>query len=207
MNKNPILKKYLDIHTEKAEKSGLTPEALWGGQRSQVIRFKILEKLFINNSGFSLLDLGCGLSDFYSFLEEKKFKDIDYTGVDINNTFIEESKNRYPDLNFYHGSIESIPKNINFDYVIASGLYNLGNSPIESSSFFVEQFIQLFKKVNVGIGVNFLSSWHKHQDNVSTYHNPAEMLTLCKDFISPHIVIYHHYLPNDFTVFVYKNQI
>lgn len=206
INSDSILKRYMDIHTEKAEKAGLTSEALWGSQKSQHIRFSVLEKLFLKNSEFSVLDLGCGLGDFCKYLFDNNFKRIQYTGVDINRVFVDESQQRFPESTFIHGSIESIPIGLNFDYVIASGIYNLGDSPAESAGFFVEQFTQLFESINIGLAVNFLSAWSTKKDNISTYHNPSEMLALCYQYFGPNIVIYHNYLPNDFTVFIYKNQ-
>ena len=50
-----------------------------------------------NNS--TLLDFGCGFSDFAQFLEKKKFN-VKYYGCDLIDAFLKVSKNKYPQYTF-----------------------------------------------------------------------------------------------------------
>ena len=43
----------------------------WGSKKTQNIRFENIYKYF-KKENFSVLDVGCGLGDFYDFLKKKK---------------------------------------------------------------------------------------------------------------------------------------
>lgn len=201
-----IHNQYLAIHNERINQFGFTEKALWGSKASQYKRFEIFEKLFLNENKFNLLDIGCGLCDFYKFLTDRKFY-VDYTGLEINESFCKESKFRYPDINIVMGDCKSIPSNIQWDYVVASGIYNLGKSVEEAEEAFLSDFSILYPNIQIGFAVNFLSSNSENKDNISIYHNPGRILTLIQSNISKNVVLFHHYLPNDFTILVYKNRI
>ena len=70
----------------------------WGSKKTQRIRFENIYKYFDKNN-FSVLDVGCGLGDFYSFLKKKKIN-FKYTGIDINEVFINKCKRKYKNINF-----------------------------------------------------------------------------------------------------------
>lgn len=202
---NDIINKYLEEHDKRIEKYGINTLALWGSKESQEKRFETLCKLFINNNKFSVLDLGSGLSQFFPFLKSKGFFDFEYLGVEVNEKFIHECKKTFPDINITKGSVEEfIAKNKKVDYIVASGLYNLGNSVEEAEAFFLEQFKKLYKITNVGFAVNFLSIHSQNKDGKSIYHNPKDMLGLCIENFSSHVILDQSYLPHDFTIFVYK---
>lgn len=201
-----IHNQYLAIHNERINKFGFTELALWGSKESQYKRFGILEKLILNEKKFNLLDIGCGLSDFYKYLTDRNFY-VDYTGLEINELFCKESKCRYPSINIVMGDCKSIPSNFQWDYVVASGIYNLGKSVEEAEDAFLSDFSILYPNIQIGFAVNFLSSNSENKDNISIYHDPGRILTLIQSKISKNVVLLHHYLPNDFTILVYKNRI
>ena len=70
----------------------------WGSRKTQVLRFENIYKYF-NKDNFSVLDVGCGLGDFYKFLKKKKIK-FKYSGIDINEDFINICKKKYKKANF-----------------------------------------------------------------------------------------------------------
>lgn len=184
--------------------NGFTEKSLWGSKASQEIRFKTLTLLFAESRNFSVLDLGCGLCDFYNYLINAGYSDFEYTGLEINERFYNEVRNKKLPVDIIHGSIESLSENKNFDYVVASGIYNLGNSADESEKFFLDQFKTLYPRIRKGFAVNFLSAFSKNKDKVSTYHEPLRLLSLCMSEFSEKVVLYHNYLPHDFTILVYK---
>ena len=60
---------YNQLIRKKLDKSFLTVG--WGSKKTQKIRFENIYKYFDKNN-FSVLDVGCGLGDFYLFLKKKK---------------------------------------------------------------------------------------------------------------------------------------
>ena len=188
------------------EDNGFTEKSLWGSSRSQQLRFFILSKLFRSKKDFSILDVGCGLCDFYVFLQQHGFENIRYTGLEINPLFVKEVSLRHPSLHIIEGSVDDLPVATRWDYVIASGIYNLGTSVESTEDFFIQQFEKLFPNIEIGFAVNFLSAFSTNKDDVSMYHQPSVILEKCMQHFSPHVQLHQDYLPHDFTVLVYKNQ-
>src|SRR4030042_2838585 len=71
----------------------------WGSRESQEKRFEVLSQIALLN-GKTVLDVGCGLGDFYIWLK-RKYSDIRYTGIDIIPSMIEIALKNYPEARFY----------------------------------------------------------------------------------------------------------
>lgn len=192
-----------------AAKHGMNSKALWGSKESQEIRFSILKKIFLSKSNFTVIDYGCGLAHFYKYLINEGFSNFEYIGVEINDHFIMEIKNQNPSLRIEKGSIEKITKIINseqVDYVVSSGIYNLGENRKVVQSKFLSEYTLLFEKIHIGCASNFLSDLSENKDNSSIYHNSSELISNCQKIISKNIVYFHNYLPHDFTILIYKKN-
>ena len=101
-------KLYLDIHNKMKSEHGFSSKALWGSENSQRIRFEILTKCMSpTQSTIKILDVGSGLGHLYGYLLEKGFE-IDYTGLEINKEFVEQSKKTYPHAKFILGDINQL---------------------------------------------------------------------------------------------------
>ncbi len=208
--KKEIEDRYLDIHNKMADQNGLTEKALWGSKESQEKRFQALSKVFLNNKGFTVIDYGCGLCHFYDFLLSNGFSDFKYIGIDINERFVKESKKKHPHLKIEKGGklqTLEILKSENVDYLISSGIYNLGNNCDEVNQVFLTDYNDFFDFLNIGAGSNFLSDFSSKKDAESIYHNPFDLLEKCSKTISKNILYFHNYLPHDFTILMYKNHV
>ena len=199
-----LKKLYLDIHNKMKSQHGFSPKALWGSKNSQEIRFDILTKCIMpTDEKIKVLDVGSGLGHLYGYLLEKGF-DIDYTGLEINKEFVEQSRKIFPKGNFILGDIEQLDlQNTMYDYCFASGIYNLGIKK-ETQEVFVNDFKSIIKLTKQACGVNFLSSTSKNQDNISVYHEPSEIMELVEKELSNNYETIQNYLPNDFTILIYK---
>lgn len=80
------------------KQKGRSDKVAWSEPGSQLKNFKMVAKYI--SEGDSVLDFGCGIGDFYRYLEEKNKKPSKYLGVDINKNFIEDAKKTYKDQNF-----------------------------------------------------------------------------------------------------------
>jgi SAM-dependent methyltransferase len=197
---------YIEVHNDMINKYGFTAKSLWGSRESQYVRFNKLREILLTENNYSVMDLGCGLCDFYEFLNSKGALNLRYTGFEINEKFYNAAKTRFPELDIRNGSLELLKTQENFDYVIASGIYNLGSSSEDLIELFVSQFKALYDKINIGFAVNFLSIHSEQPDSTSIYHDPINVFKKCLTNFSKYVQIDQTYLPNDFTVFVYKNK-
>ena len=174
----------------------------WGSSKSQIKRFKVLAEIGIN-SGDKVLDVGCGLSDFYAWSKKKKLQ-IKYTGLDMTPGMIKKSKKKFPKINFLQGTIDQFNiKSHNFDYIIASGIFvYVKNNPDKYIKKTVSKMFSLSKK---GIAFNSLSSFSLKKNKNEFYANPLDMFNFCKN-LTPRIVLRHDYHDNDFTIYMYKEK-
>lgn len=177
-------------------------EALhYSSGESQVIRFIVLSQIS-NLKEKSVLDLGCGFGDFGYYLK-KDGKVIRYLGVDISLKMIERAKLKYSDLRFTHLNPNEMKGfSTNFDYCLASGVFNLKQEKIKDSLEYLESNIKwMFNRANYGIAFNFTTNSFGDDDIVE--YDSHEILKISKK-LSPKIILREDYLEGDATVYIYK---
>lgn len=198
---------YVEFHSRRANEKGLTPEALWGSSRSQRIRFEVLATMIDERENFSILDVGCGLADFYDYLRSRGCLNIRYVGLDYNELFIKEASARYPECAFFVCDLEEHARDerVSYDYVVASGIYNLGED-YKGTLLRIERDMRIAHRVaKKAYGVNFLSIFADTRDPQSLYYDPNEMLKLGQAIFGRYLRLHHDYLQHDFTLLLFKS--
>lgn len=74
------------------------------------------------------LEIGCATGEFCYVLDKRGLKVL---GVDISNSAILEAKRRYPNIDFFVGSVEDLPEKEKFDYIFAFEVIEHVLSPTE----------------------------------------------------------------------------
>jgi RimJ/RimL family protein N-acetyltransferase/SAM-dependent methyltransferase len=189
--------------TERAEQFGNDVRTLnWGSKASQEQRFAVLANIGdLNNK--SILDVGCGLGDFYGWLEKQHIK-TDFYGIDITAKLIEMASERFPSATFEAGGLINQPHFAHeIDFVFASGIFCLRqDKPFQYMS---EMISIMFKLCRIGIAFNSLSIWSPEQDVGEFYADPLETIAFCKT-LTPWVALRHDYHPRDFTIYMYKGK-
>lgn len=73
----------------------------------------------------SVLDIGCGNGRFAGFLDHQGLAEIDYTGVDPEERFIEIARREHPGRTFIKGTIEqALALPLSYDLVVCFGLFH-----------------------------------------------------------------------------------
>lgn len=182
---------------------GYSYRALGFGQRaSQEKRFEALVPLgsFHNRS---LLDAGCGFGDLLVYLRGRGMAPS-YTGVDICEPMIEHCRKRFQDdcARFTVGDALTFEaENGPYDYVLASGLFGLAARGTRQR--IKPTLERLFSMCRRALAVNFLSLCAARRRPGRLYLDPLEMLRLALA-ITPAVRLDHGYLPNDFTLCLYR---
>ncbi len=166
----------------------------------QLFRFRKLCEI-ANLKGRKVLEIGCGIGDFYPFLMNK-FTDVHYTGIDIVPELIDYAKKKYPEA-FFHciDLLENIFKD-RFEYVFISGVFN---NEINNATQFLFSMISIaYELCENGLAFNFTSNYVNRYDNGMAYHDPVAVLSFCLENLSKRVFLYHHYERCDVAVFVYR---
>tara|TARA_B110000503_G_scaffold140872_1_gene232898 strand:+ start:1008 stop:1601 length:594 start_codon:yes stop_codon:yes gene_type:complete len=168
----------------------------WGSEESQKLRFEILcQSINLNNK--KILDVGCGLCDFYSYLLKKNIN-LEYTGIDITDDMIMLSKKKFPNINVLKSDIVQIENQ--YDCIFASGIFTY------QSQGFLEEFVKTaFSKTKEVLAFNVLSNWSSNIEQNEFYADPLETLTYCRT-LSPYVTLRHDYHSGDFTIYLYKSK-
>jgi len=202
MNKSMDLKTHKSIikhYTELYKKFGPSPASVGWTKGKQDIRYNAITEIGIEKNS-SILDVGCGFGDLLSFLNKRKLQ-VKYTGIDINQKFIELAKKKYPKAMFEIGDIESRPFKKKFDWVFAIGTTNQSGS----YSYIQNLLSAMFRIAKKGVAMDFLSTYVDFRKPENFHASPERVFKIAKK-LSKRAVLRHDYLPFEFCVYVYKND-
>ena len=172
----------------------------WINQQTQRLRFINLS-LVGDLEGKTVLDLGCGLGALFEFIQTEELA-CDYKGIDISKKMVKRARENYPGVSFESIDFLSKKYHSEFDFILASGAFSM---PVEDPYSYLEKMIRkMLDLAKDGVAFNCLSDRSPVHlaETRFMYYNPSKVLELALS-ISPYVSISHHYLPNDFTVFIY----
>ncbi len=184
---------------EKCATSASTHERVEQNRRPQRMRY---ESLVINNdlNDCTVLDVGCGAGDFLYHLQQRKLK-VNYTGTDISGNMVKACQTRFPGHEFQHVDINNLDSTCTFDYVVSFGIHNIR---VESAWDILKlitrkQFELCEKAAHISILTDRYSGFDSHIQSWKA----EEVLKFALE-ITPYVVLRHDYLPNDFSITLYR---
>lgn len=174
----------------------------WGSSESQIKRFEILADIGIRKDD-SLLDVGCGLADFYEWLQCHR-PGVNYSGIDITPEMIERAKVRFPGVKFSNSTIFDMDiSDGTFDYLCASGIFFYREE--DPKGYMFKVISRMFNASRKGIAFNSLSEWSTNKLECEFYADPFEVLNFCRE-MSPYVTLRHDYHAGDFTVYIHRKK-
>jgi SAM-dependent methyltransferase len=153
-----ILKAVADYYTSRLDQHGTTPRGVdWNGPESHVLRHRQFMRLLEGSSHASVLDLGCGFGDFFSFLRKQGHRGA-YIGYDISPNMIVQAEQLHGESADCRWRVGAKPAE-SADFAVASGLFNVkGDFPTEAWANYVRDTIALLANAGRrGFGFNMLS--------------------------------------------------
>jgi SAM-dependent methyltransferase len=149
-----------------------------------------------------VLDVGCGFGDFLRFLLDRGIEPR-YTGLDICAPMIERCRSTFPVSagRFLVGDVLEHCPDERYDYVVASGIFGLDAD--DARSRIAPTVRRMFSWCGIGMAVNFLSRRTPTPAESRVYVEPSDALEMGLA-LSSAVRIDHSYLPNDFTLHIYK---
>lgn len=196
--------KVAQFFNSRAAQFGDAVEALdWGSRRTQQIRFGILADIG-NLNGASILDVGCGLADFFAFLQDRGLQ-VRYTGIDLAEDLIGIARGKYPQLDLRTANI--LEQEIGtFDYVFGSGIhYFKVDDNIQRSETLLGRMFELCR---IGVGTNMISSERLTAEALADHvyaFEPSQALAMGRR-VADYVVLRQDYLPHDLTLYLYKED-
>ena len=190
------------FYEEHIRRYGFGFRALGFGRRdSQEKRFGAVLGLG-DLHGKRVLDVGCGLGDFLAWLHARGIEP-EYTGIDVVRPSIERCRARFKgtDARFLIGDALTFVKGEPYDYVVASGIF--GYNAKDTRKRLQPTLERLYDLSRIGLAVNFLSRRAPTRSPGRLYLQPSDVLQFALE-LTPAVKLDHTYLPNDFTVCLYR---
>lgn len=183
----------------KRHGSGSAGALGWATQEAQFARFAVMADIG-DMKDKTVLDVGCGHGDLAPFLQNL-YPTCKYIGIDQAPAFLDIAIERYgplPNTSFMLADFwtANLPQ---ADYVLASGALSYRNS---YPRFLYDMIAKLFKSCNIGLAFNLLSHLDSN-DGLLLFYDMEDVLAYC-DTLSQKTELIKGYLPNDFTVWMYK---
>lgn len=204
-----INKNALERYQKRYYELGEGPRTLgWGCQEDQLERFQAMCDNY-DFEGKTVMDVGCGFADWYSFLLSRGIS-CNYIGVDIIPEFIECCQKKYRDASFIHADImleaDKLPE---ADVVLTNGTLNFKQTLVDNLVYTNDFMKVAFNKARDVVIMDFLSTYltpdYQKEDFVY-YHDPKQVLEMAFEY-SNNLKLVHNYKPipqKEFMLFLYK---
>lgn len=185
----------------------------WPKKEDTIVRYTVMEEVVKYSSvdtstEHTILDFGCGAGHFLEYIINTNNKfNIIYTGLDINQPFVDCCKSKFYNNNFICMDILDENNDIPFfDFIVANGVFTekLDLSHEEMMAFFMKTITKLWEKCNLGLSFNLMSK-HVDWERSDLFHVSLDELGwFLKDNLSRNFIIRNDYKLYEYTVYVYK---
>jgi SAM-dependent methyltransferase len=165
------------------------------------LRFAMLCDIGIA-SGDSVLDIGCGLGDFRTYLESRGIV-VRYTGVDINPRLLEHAKLRHPDATFLLADAveDALPT---ADWVVSSTSFNLRLESADNLLVVQQVLSRAFACAGKGVAFDFLSRFADFQHPDAYHYDPGQLFAYAKT-LTKRVTLRHDYPLFEFMLYLYPD--
>ena len=184
---------------DRARSAATDAERVDSKRRAQRMRFEAFVRCH-DLAGASVLDIGCGVGDFYGHLTDLRVS-CDYTGVDLSTEMVARAREKYPGARFAAADVLGWAEEERFDVTVAFAIHNV---KFPGSRQMLEQLTR--KQFVLCRRAAHLSLLTDRYPGFAPHIQPwraEEILTLALS-VSPWVMLRHDYLPNDFSVTMYR---
>lgn len=200
MSAGDPLKPVRDYWDARARTSGSDCERIESGRKGQRLRFEA----FLGHHdlrGRSVLDIGCGVGDFFDRLQARGIG-ADYQGLDVSPEMIARARQRFPGARFEVGEAAAVTSQ--YDYTVAFAIHNVRVD--DGRRILEDALARQFAMSRVAAHMSLLTDRYSGFDPHIQAWRAEEILTLALS-ITPYASLRHDYLPNDFSVTLYRRPL
>ena len=94
------------------------------------------------------------MAHFYDYIVDNKLSNVQYFGFDIQTESIEFASKKHPNCGFINKSLFELEMNKKYNYLVASGIFNVALPNADMNDFLKESMEQMFRICNKGIAFN-----------------------------------------------------
>ena len=154
-----------------------------------------------------LLDFGCGASHLYEHMLARGLHNIAYAGLDLSEKFVELSRRKFPENQYYCVNLldgdAAIPS---FDYIVMNGVFTEKRELTfdEMFCYFKQLVKEVFKSAGSGLAFNVMSQ-HVDWEREDLFHLGFDLLAhFLKTELTGNFVFRNDYGLHEYTTYVYR---
>lgn len=189
-------------YDQRLAAEGPTRAALAVGPASRHdLRFATLCEVGIRD-GDSVLDVGCGLGDFRTYLQCCGLS-VQYTGLDLNPQLVAHAAHRHPDAQFLVADAveDALPMH---DWVVSSTAFNLRLSSVDNTALVHRVLSRAFGAARKGVAIDFLSQFAEFQHPDAYHYDPMQLFAFAKT-LTKRVTLRHDYPLFEFMLYLYPD--
>lgn len=184
----------------------------WNDENKAELRHKIMLNLVTcdllhkrDNEIPSLLDVGCGYGEFWSFIKKTGNK-VTYTGIDVVYAMIDYAKNNFDDATFVFGDFFELNSKNKYDYIVCNGILTQKlDAPAMEMDIYAAKLIKKMYSLSLkGVAFNVMTTKVNYFDNNLYYRCPSELLAWCVSEITPYVRLDHSYPLYEYTMYLFR---
>lgn len=203
-------KKIFQHYESCLEKHGDSHKGLdWPNVEGMITRYKVMSDVIKGEEPCNLLDMGCGTGAFSNYLEMHK-PQVEYSGADISQKFINLCKKKYPKLDFFCvDMLDASQANqlVNYDYIVMNGIftakYDLSHE--QMFDFLKKMLHSTFNKTVKGLAFNAMSK-HVDWEREDLFHLPHDEIAkfITKELGTRNFIFRNDYGLYEYATYIYK---
>lgn len=184
----------------------------WGKKGRQVERFKILSDILSANTQVpelvSILDVGAGFGDLYSYLGSVNWSIKSYVGYEVVSSLAEEGLRQYGNnRNFSLINKDFLAdKRIEvFDFAFMSGCFNFKLVNGDNYEYIKSVISKAYSKSSIGVAANFITDQVDYTEDYIFYASPKIVMDIAYS-LTKRFIIDHSYFPYEYSIALLKDQ-
>lgn len=192
----------INRYQERIKQFGLGIESLnSGGAEKQRVRHAV-HACALRGPRPLVLDIGCGLGDFYRFLVETN-RPCNFVGYDIVPEYVEACRQGFPEARFERRNVLEEGIEGSFDSVVMSQVLNNRYAHSNNLEVMKEAIRLAFEHAQVSVSIDMMSTYAEYTIPELFYYNPEAMFRYAKS-LARRVVIRHDYRCAEFTIQLYR---
>jgi SAM-dependent methyltransferase len=182
----------------------------WSSEKETYSRYEQFSNEL--EEGEIILDVGCGNGLFYEYLMMvKPYLDIDYYGIDVSESFLNEFVRRFPEMEFklIQGNFLEEPLRSTFDVIVAIGLtsdFDL-DKKYEDLRKFIEKAISLAeKKIIFDCLLETSDDRYAKKGVDPTKYDPVKVFSLLRNYSNNWVITFKEPVVFEDFMFIMKKK-
>ncbi|MEM6622012.1 MAG: class I SAM-dependent methyltransferase [Pseudomonadota bacterium] len=183
----------------------------WKNAASAQTRYGVMRGLFAHErEPVSILDFGCGLGAFRTYLDGMDSPAVAYEGLDLSPAFAEATRQAHPGVTVHCLDVlqddSALPE---YDYAVLNGIFTRREtlSETEMLDYLARLTLAVFRKCRRGLAFNVMSHAVDWKAETLFHPAPGDLVDLITTHLSHHFSLRNDYGLYECTCYVYREPV